>query len=271
MNRDLQQYLRLFTAEKQDEWVDWLPLAQFSYNTKKQASTQKSPFEVTRSYVPRMGFEQRITKAPAAEKFTSIMQNTLAETKANLEKAQDQMKTQADKHRSIAPKYQIGDKVWLSTDNLKVTRASKKLTERWLGPYDITKTVGDNAVKLHLPKTMRIHPMVNISRVRPYKEPLEGQTSIRPGPVKVTEDREIEYEVDHIVNVRKKGQHMEYLVHWKGYTEEDRTWEPKGNLENAKTALDLFHERNPRVNLRMMFSEHTKLYNPYIDRLEVDP
>jgi transposase InsO family protein len=52
MNRDLQQYLWLFTAEKQDEWVDWLPIAQFSYNTKKQASTQKSPFEVTRSYVP---------------------------------------------------------------------------------------------------------------------------------------------------------------------------------------------------------------------------
>jgi hypothetical protein len=76
-----------------------------------------------------MGFEQRLTKAPAAEKFTSIMHHTLAQTKANLEKAQDRMTAQADKHRSIAPKYQIGDKVWLSTDNLKVTRASKKLTE----------------------------------------------------------------------------------------------------------------------------------------------
>jgi hypothetical protein len=129
MNRDLQQYLRLFTAEKQDEWVDWLPLAQFFYNTKKQASTQKSPFEVTRSDVPQMGFEQRITKAPAAENFTSIMQNTLAQTKANLAKAQDGMRAQADKHRSIAPKYQIGNKVWLSTDNLKVTRTSKKITE----------------------------------------------------------------------------------------------------------------------------------------------
>jgi hypothetical protein len=125
-----------------------------------------------------MGFEQRITKAPAAEKFTSIMQNTLAQTKANLEKAQNWMKAQADNHRSVAPKYQIGDKVWLSTNNLKVTHASKKLTERWLGSYDITKNVGDNAVKLHLPKTMHIHPVVNISLVRPYKEPLEGQTFI---------------------------------------------------------------------------------------------
>ena len=87
MNRDLQQYLCLFTVEKQHEWVDWLPIAQFSYNTKKQASTQKSPFEVTQSYSPRMGFEQRISKPPAAEKFTTIMQNTLAQTKANREKA----------------------------------------------------------------------------------------------------------------------------------------------------------------------------------------
>ena len=125
-----------------------------------------------------MGFEQRITKAPAAETFTTIMQNTLAQTKANLEKAQEWMKVQVDKHRSIAPKYQITDKVWLSTGNLKVTHASKKLTEQWLGPYDVTKLVGDNAVRLHLPKTMRIHLVVNISRVRPYKEPLEGQTTI---------------------------------------------------------------------------------------------
>ena len=63
--------------------------------------------------------------------------------------------------------------------------------------------------------------------------------------MRVTEDREIEYKVDYIVDVQKKGQHMEYLVHWKGYTEEDCTWEPKDNLGNTKAALDLFHERNP--------------------------
>ena len=89
--------------------------------------------------------------------------------------------------------------------------------------------------------------------------------------MRVTEDREIEYKVDYIVDVQKKGQHMEYLVHWKGYTEEDRTWEPKGHLGNAKAVLDLFHERNSWINLWMMFSEHIKLYNPYTDHLEVDP
>ena len=124
------------------------------------------------------GFEQRITKAPAAEKFTTIMQNTLAQTKANLEKAQEQMKVQADKHRSIAPKYQIGNKVWLSTNNLKVTCASKKLTEWWLGPYDVTKLVGDNAVRLHLPKTMCIHPVVHKYLSCPSIQRTAGRTNI---------------------------------------------------------------------------------------------
>jgi hypothetical protein len=191
---------------------------------------KKSPFEITRSYQPRMGFEQRIAKAPAAESFTTAMQDTLAQAKENLEKAQKHMKTQADRHRSAAPGYVIGDKVWLSTDNLRLTRASHKLTEKWLGPYEITKLIGDNAVELRLPKSMRIHPVVNISRVRPYKERLKGQPTFRPGPVQVTEDRELEYEVDHIVDSRLKGNRLEYLVHWKGYSDEDRTWEPFGHL-----------------------------------------
>ena len=200
INRDLQQYLRIFTSEKQDEWVSWLPLAQFSYNTKKQLSTEKSLFEVTRSYQPKMGFEQKATKAPAAEELTRQMEETLEQTKENIEEAKTRIKCQADKHRSKAPDYEIGDKVWLSTENLKLTQASKKLTKRWLGPYDITKRIGDNALKLRLPRSMKIHPVINISRVKPYKEHLEGQPTFKPGPVQVTEDREIKFKVESIID-----------------------------------------------------------------------
>ena len=165
INRDLQQYLCIFTSEKQDEWVSWLPLAQFSYNTNKQLSTEKSLFEVTRSYQPKMGFEQRATKAPAAEELTKWMEETLELTKENIEKAKTRIKRQSERHRSKAPEYMIGDKVWLSTKNLKLTRASKKLTEWWLGPYNITKCIGDNVLELRLPRSMKIHPVVNISQV----------------------------------------------------------------------------------------------------------
>ena len=96
INRDLQQYLRIFTSEKQNEWASWLPLAKFSYNAKKQLSAEKSLFEVTRSYQPKIGFEQRATKAPAAEELTKQMEETLEQTKENIEKAKTRMKHQAN-------------------------------------------------------------------------------------------------------------------------------------------------------------------------------
>ena len=61
------------------------------------------------------------------------------------------MKTQADKHCIEASNYKVGDKVWLSTMNLHLTRASKKLSEHWVGPYIITKLISNNAVELKLP------------------------------------------------------------------------------------------------------------------------
>ena len=202
-----------------------------------------------------MGFEQRATKAPAAEELTKQMEETLEQTKENIEKAKARMKRQADRHRSQAPDYKIGDKVWLSTENLKLAHASKKLTERWLGPYDITKHIGDNAIELRLPRSMKIHPVVNISRVKPYKEHLEGQPTFKPGPVQVTEDREIEFEVETIIDSRWKGRHLEYLVHWKGYSDEDRTWEPKGNLANASEAIKDFHHSKPNAPRSLNMSQ----------------
>ena len=96
MNRDLQQYLCIFTMEKQNEWADWIVLAQFSYNMKQQASTKKSPFKVTHTYSPWMGIEKRSTKAPAMDLLAEEISNTLESVKKNLKQAQDKMKSQAD-------------------------------------------------------------------------------------------------------------------------------------------------------------------------------
>ena len=172
MNQDLQQYLQLFTTECQHKWIDWLLLAQFFYNTKQQASIKKSPFEVICSYTPQMDIKSHILKAPAADRLADKIAKTLEETKNSLEKAQSCMKTQADKKCSEVLAYAIGNLVWLSTDNLCLPCTSKKLSEHWLHPYKITKTVSLNAVKLLLPKSIHIHPVINISWIKPYKESL---------------------------------------------------------------------------------------------------
>jgi len=56
-----------------------------------------------------------------------------------------------------------------------VKRRTEKLTERFVGPYKIKKIVPSNAVELELPSTVKIHPVVNVSRVYKYVGQVEGQ------------------------------------------------------------------------------------------------
>ena len=130
VNKEIGKFLWIYCFEKQDSWFAWLPIAQFSINTKKHASTKKSPFDVTRSYLPRMGIEPiSLDKAPAAQKFAAEMEDVIESVKENMKQAQDQMKVNADKSRSAAPEYTIGQQVWLSTESLHLTCASHKLSE----------------------------------------------------------------------------------------------------------------------------------------------
>jgi len=78
----------------------------------------------------------------------------------------------------------------------------EKLTERFVGPYKIKRVISTNAVELELPKTIKIHPVVNISRIRRYKEQVRGQKK-QPTPPVIIEGEE-EYEVEKVINKRKK-------------------------------------------------------------------
>jgi len=86
-----------------------------------------------------------------------------------LGKAQADIKKYADKKRSDVEEYKVGDLVMLSTKDLKyqmVGRKMEKLTERFVGSYKVKEIVLSNMVKLELPSTVKIHPVVNISRIR---------------------------------------------------------------------------------------------------------
>ena len=195
LNRKINQYLRTYVNDQQNDWDKWIKIAQFIWNNMVSEVTTDSPFGITWSYYPHMGMEPAETVAPAAKDFAVIFNKVV---KAS-EKAKLSMKVQADKHRNPTLDYKVGQQVWLSTDNLHMlNRASKKLTEKWIGPYEVTR-VTPNAVKLKLPKTLRIHPVVNVSCVKPYLEPLSSQPVSRPSPVQVSEECDEEYEVDYIV------------------------------------------------------------------------
>ena len=214
-----------------------------------------------------MGVESAETTAPAAKDFAVIFNKVLEAS----EKAKLSMKIQVDRHRNPAPDYQVGQQVWLSMDNLSMlNRASKKLMEKWIGPYEVTR-VTPNAVELKLPKTLRIHPVVNVSHVKPYLGPLPGQPVSRPSPVQVSEECNEEYKVDYIVASHIYRRQLQYLVHWKGYEEHECTWEPASNVKNAPLVVESFYKENPSApqKLRMAQSDFDSLFKPIPENLTV--
>ena len=130
----------------------------------------------------------------------------------------------------------------LSTKDLVFKkRLAKKLIEKYIGPYEIEEVVSKNVVKLKLPALMRIHLVVNVSRVVRYKEPVRGQKVKEPKLVEVEEVKE--WEVKKILNKRKIQGVEKYLVQWKRFTAENNTWEKEEDLENVRKLVDKFEGR----------------------------
>ena len=132
------------------------------------------PFKANYGQDPRIGFEGRKKgKYKGVEKFIEKIQE---EAKAVLGKVQEEMKKHADRKRAEVNNYKVGDLVMLSKD-LKyqvVRRRTEKLTERFVGPYKIKKVILSNTVKLELPSTIKIHPVVNVNRIHRYIRQVEG-------------------------------------------------------------------------------------------------
>ena len=179
VNQELEQYLRMFIDYRQEQWPDQLGTAEFAYNNKIYSSTKTSPFKANYRQDPRIGFEiRKKEKYERAEKFVAKIKEIQKKAKVVLRKAQEEMKKYADKKRAEFNEYKVGNLVMLSIKDLKyqmVRRRTEKLTERYIGPYKIKRIVLLNIVELELPSIVKIHLVVNISRIRKYIGQVKGQ------------------------------------------------------------------------------------------------
>jgi len=74
INQELEQYLRVFIDHRQEQWLDWLGTAEFTYNNKVYAATKTLLFKANYGQDPKMGFEgRRKGKYKAVEKFIERM------------------------------------------------------------------------------------------------------------------------------------------------------------------------------------------------------
>jgi len=198
-------------------------MVEFVINNKVHTVTKILPFMANYEKELRMGGDIRKKgKVESATEFAERMKKVHKKAEAALRKTQEEMKRYADRGRKETEEWRKGDWVLLSTKDLVFKeRPSKKLTERYVGPYVIEEVVSLNVVKLRLPSSMRIHPVVNVSQIVRYKDQIKGQKKEKGKPVEI--EGVEEWEVEKILNKKKMRGVEKYLIRWKGFTAEGDT------------------------------------------------
>ncbi|MBW0571826.1 hypothetical protein O181_111541 [Austropuccinia psidii MF-1] len=246
VNQILEQYLWRYVSYHQDDWNTWLPLAEFSYNNSDHSSTKHLPFFTVYGKDPQFDSVQ-ITQDTPSGKLSTKFQSVQQDVKRELELSINWFKRYADKSRASPPVFNPGDMVWLSSKNIKSTRPTKKLSERWLGPFPILKKVSTHAYHLKLPSQWKsIHPVFHISLLEPVKTSTIPNRHQEPPPPIIIEEEE-EWEVSQILSSKLKRRRLWYLVEWKGFSQDSErsTWEPAENLKNCLELVKDCHSLYP--------------------------
>jgi hypothetical protein len=247
VNQEMEQYVRIFANERQDDWDELLPMGEFAYNNHVHSSTQQTPFMVDTGRHPRMGFEPQEPRShlESVNEFTDKMSKGLEEAKAALAKAKDEYALYYNRRRIPAPEFKPGDMVWLDHSDIKTTRPSAKFGHRQLGPYRVKRKVGPISYRLELPRTLsRLHPVfpvIKLSLAEP--DPFPGRVPAPPPPP-VLVDGEEEFEVEKVLDSRIRYRRLEYLIKWRGYGAEHNSWSAHYNVHAAE-AIDDFYRRHP--------------------------
>ena len=255
-NRTMEEILRSYVHPLADDWHLRLGDAEFAYNSTTQRSTGRSPFFTAYGYHPRTPADLYNPKAteetPTADNFVKSMLEGHAAAKAAIQQAQMTQKEQYDKHKARTP-FSKGSWVLLDASRYKFQGGEKhKLRQPWLGPFKVRDMVGPNAATLILPKSVRISPTINVSRLKVYLgrvgpdgKPLE---SAKQPTLIVEDEHEEEADLGEVEAVRayrdvfhatRRNEQLrrEFLVKFAGAAEENNSWltEPQMKLPPVKS------------------------------------
>ncbi|KAL0151794.1 hypothetical protein M9458_052945 [Cirrhinus mrigala] len=244
--QELGRYLRAYCHEDQHSWSRFLPWAEYAQNSLRQDSTGITPFQCVLGYQsPLFPWTEEPSNVPAVDHWFRESERVWDSAHHHLQRAVCRNKLFADARRRTSPTYQPGDQVWLSTRDLRLRLPCRKLSPHYIGPFKILRQINDVTFQLQLPPRYRIHPTFHVSLLKPFfpsaTEPPGAE--LEPPPPEVLDQPSI-YAVREILDSRRRGGHLEYLIDWEGYGPEERSWVPRDDVLDPTLLAD-FHRDHP--------------------------
>ena len=149
------------------------------------------------------------------------MKTAVEEAKSAIRKAQDDMKKYYDRRRTPAPVFKPGDKVFLDASDIQTTCPSQKLSHQRLGPFVVERRIRPMAYHLRLLHQMKqLHLVFNVVKLTLAPDNLITGWKIEDYPLPIVIDREVEWEVEEILDSHWHWRRFQYLIKWKGYSHE---------------------------------------------------
>jgi hypothetical protein len=252
VNQTLEQYLCIFTNYQQDNWSDLLPLAEFAYNNSLNTSTGVSPFFANKGYHPNISIHpERDLASQCARDFVVDLDELHKTLREQISLAQKRYQGPADARRAPPPIIQVGNQVFIKLDHIQTTRPSRKLAEKYLGPFEIITKPSCQSYTLRLPQHLcSNHPVFHVSQLQPLK-PNVIPNWTQPPPPPLAVDSELEYEIAEVLDSKidncRRTCKLLYLVRWSGYegTDEETSWVLATELEHAQEVVTDFHAWYP--------------------------
>ena len=167
INFTIEMYLQMYVDYMQNDWARWCPSAEFAYNNHVSEATKCTPFFANSGQHPRMSTEPFVINITLREhdqadqqmalNFTTKMNSINDTLREQMTRAQTVYEEFSNRRRDHASVIKAGDIVWLDARNLATERLSKKLSNKYEGPFQVIRTIGTHASKLEIPDNWRHH------------------------------------------------------------------------------------------------------------------
>ena len=236
----------MYCNKRQNNWHLWLPLAEFTHNQHPSATTGQTPFSMIVGYTPKVKWPNVPSQVPSYTDRMEQIEEVHKAAKISLERAQKMMAIRNPSNKKFRP-YQKDDQVWIEGTHLKTLYPLAKLIPKRYGLFKILKLLSSVVYEIRVPHQWKAHNVFHTNLITPYEEmAIHGLNYSQPLPDLV--NREEEFEVEQILNMKQMGQGRKthYLVKWKSYPTSDNSWELEKNLNADELIAEFKRSFRPK-------------------------